>query len=293
MENLISKEQTIPRTQSEKLVFQIRLLIWKRWAESTKSKLDLAKVIVPAVLFFVLLILLYAVIPNLFAPDGIEAFFVPFAFWIYMQRLVVHIMYEKASRLQESMRMMGLSDTAYWTSYFISDGVILGFVLSFVCCIFTTGGLFNDANFGVLLGLFYMFCLSSVPFCFFICSFFDTPQTAGQAFLALLLGFYVLYFVVFIVGTSTISITSAQGICCLFPPLALQIGSGAFLKSYDGIPIGSIIAYMVNDSFCNEFLLFLFFSLSCLLSFCFSCSLQIFSFIHLLHGISLKFGRRK
>ncbi len=170
-----------------KIGAQIKLLLWKRYCESTKSKWDIIKVTLPAVLFFVLLILVYSVF-NIFSPDGIEPFLVPFAFWIFVQRIVVQIMFEKSSRLQESMRMMGLSDIAYWTSYFISDGVITGFVLSFLCTIFTVGGLFNEANFGQILGLLFVFCLSAVPFAFFLCAFFDTPQTSGQATLALLLG---------------------------------------------------------------------------------------------------------
>jgi hypothetical protein len=54
--------------------------------------------------------------------------------------------------------------------------------------LFTVGGLFNNAGFGAVLGLLFVFCLSAVPFGFFICSFFETPQSAGQATLALLLG---------------------------------------------------------------------------------------------------------
>ena len=176
-----------PKSLFSKLVFQIKLLLWKRYLEQTKSKWDLLKVIIPAVLFFVLLILLYSVF-DFFADGGLEPFLVPLAFWIYIQRLVVTIMFEKSSRLQESMRMMGLSDFAYWTSYFISDGIILGFLLSFLCTIFTSGGLFNGANFGTILGLLFVFCLSAVPFAFFLCSFFDTPQTSGQATLGLLFG---------------------------------------------------------------------------------------------------------
>ena len=49
--------------------------------------------------------------------------------------------------------------------------------------------------------------------------------------------------------TVTIPIHSAQIICCLVPPLALQIGAGAFLKSYDGISISTICGIMVINSF--------------------------------------------
>ena len=55
--------------------------------------------------------------------------------------------------------------------------------------------------------------------------------------------------VVFTVGTYTIPLKHAQTICCLIPPLALQIGSGAFLDSYDGLSISSICGIMVSNSF--------------------------------------------
>jgi ATP-binding cassette subfamily A (ABC1) protein 3 len=176
-----------PKSWPAKLLLQIKLLLWKRYLESTKSKWELAKVLLPAWLFFTLLIVLYVNF-GFFAAGGLEPLFVPLAFWVFVQRIVVQIMHEKSSRLQESMRMMGLIDIAYWLGYFISDGVILGFIVSFTCAILSTGGLFNDANFGVVLGMLFVFCLSAVPFAFFISAFFDTPQTSGQATLAVLVG---------------------------------------------------------------------------------------------------------
>eukprot|EP01032_Pedospumella_encystans_P029611 gene29611-33436_t len=184
-QSVVEKVEKVERNATSKLFFQIKLLLWKRYLESTKSKWDLLKVILPAVLFFAFALLIYSVF-EFVAAGGIEEFLVPLAFWIYMQRIVVQIMFEKSSRLQESMRMMGLSDVAYWTSYIISEGVILGFLLSFTLSIISAGGLFNDGNFGAVLGYLFVFCLSAVPFCFFICAFFDTPQTSGQATLGLL-----------------------------------------------------------------------------------------------------------
>ena len=235
------------KTFVEKLYFQIQLLIWKRWKESTKDKWDLLKVLLPAMLFFVLLILLYKVFDGLFYDGGIESFFVPLAFWVFVQRIVVQVMLEKSNKLHESMRMMGLSDVAYYLSYFISDGIILGFLLSFGCTIFTVGGLFNDANFGTILGLLFSFCLSAVPFSFFLTAFFDTAQSSGQATIGILLGFYVVYIVLFTAGTVNFSLHQIQRVCCLFPPLALQIGSGAFLDSYTGIDISEICGIMIAD----------------------------------------------
>jgi hypothetical protein len=260
--------EKVTRDQFSNLFFQIKLLLWKRYLESTKSKWELLKVILPAVLFFALMLLLYTI--SFIASGALECFIVPLAFWIYIQRIVVQIMFEKSSRLQESMRMMGLSDFAYWTSYFISEGVILGFLMSFILAIVSIGGLFNSADFGVVLGFLFVFCLSAVPFSFFICAFFDTPQTSGQATLGLLFGklhftsfyqlfsatnppcyclsgMFIVYIIVFLVDLASIPVQSAQIICCFVPPIALQIGSGAFLKSYDGIPMSAICGIMVSN----------------------------------------------
>lgn len=174
----------------EKFIFQIRLLLWKRYRETTKSKDELLRVLLPPILFLVLLHLIYAVkgIKDLFFHGGAEPFFIPLGMWLYVQRIVVQIMFEKSSRMQESMRMMGLSDAAYWISYFLYDGVFLGFIISFLSAVISSGGLFNDGNFGDVLGLFLVFCLSATTFSFFLTSVFDTPQTSGQVTLALLLG---------------------------------------------------------------------------------------------------------
>jgi hypothetical protein len=84
--------------------------------------------------------------------------------------------------------MMGMKEVAYWISYFVSDGIFMGFLMAFTATIISSGGLFNGANFGQILGLLLVFCLSVVPFCFFLCSFFDTPQSAGQGALGILIG---------------------------------------------------------------------------------------------------------
>jgi hypothetical protein len=138
--------------------------------------------------FFLFMILIYEVFTGLFYDGGIEDYIVPLAFWVFVQKNTVHIMYEKSARLQEAMRMMGMSDIAYYTSYIISDGIVFGFILAMLCSIMSTGGLFNDGNFGDIFGLIWVFCISSLPFTFFLCSFFDSPQTAGQATLGILLG---------------------------------------------------------------------------------------------------------
>ena len=59
---------------------------------------------------------------------------------------------------------------------------------------------------------------------------------------------FIVYIIVFLVDLASIPVQSAQIICCFVPPIALQIGSGAFLKSYDGIPMSAICGIMVSTS---------------------------------------------
>jgi hypothetical protein len=179
----------------DKFVSQVKLLLWKRRIELTRHKSELVKYIAPPFLFFIFLILLYEVFDGLFYDGGIEDYLVPVAFWIFVQKNIVNIMFEKSSKLQESMRMMGLQDVAYWISYFLSDGIILGFLISFVCALCSTYGLFNDGNFFDILGMLFLFCMSSVTFGFFLCSFLDSPQTAGQITIGVLLGMISIFYI--------------------------------------------------------------------------------------------------
>eukprot|EP01040_Poterioochromonas_malhamensis_P017522 gene17522-20172_t len=225
------------------LIRQTRLLLWKRYCESTKTKMDVLKGMAPPLLFFLLVVLLYSAFDGLFHPGGIEAYILVIGFWTYIQRMVVQILYEKGSRLQESMKMMGMYESAYWISYFISDGVILGFIISFLCALISQGGLFNDGNFGAVLGLLFIFCMSSTTFSFFLSSFSNNAQFGTQSTIMLLMGLYI----VFVVNFS--SSDSMNVIFSLFPPTAFQVGCMTFLKSYKGISLSSVCGIMVADVF--------------------------------------------
>lgn len=169
------------------LLNQVKLLLWKRFREVSKNKFEIVRILGPPIVIFVLIHLAYATIP-LFFPGAVEPFLVPFAFFLYVQRVVIQITYEKSNRLQEAMKMMGMVEPAYWISYFISEGILMGFMMSFISAVVAGGQLFNDGNFGEVLGLLLVFCLSVVPFCFFLSVFFDNPQSAGQGALGVLIG---------------------------------------------------------------------------------------------------------
>lgn len=170
-----------------KLYYQVLLLLWKRHTEVNKNYWEYVRAIAPPVAFFILIVLAYETF-GFFSEGAVEPFLVPIGFFVFTQRIVIQIMYEKSNRLQEAMKMMGMLEISYWLGYFITEAIITGFVVSFLCTIVSSGGLFNGANFGTILGILLVYCLSVVPFCFFITCFFDTPQTAGQATLGVLFG---------------------------------------------------------------------------------------------------------
>lgn len=243
LRDVSSKSANVFSSYYSELFLQIKLMLWKRNLELSNQKYERLKYVLPPLLSFALVALLYSAF-DLFNPGTIEEYFIPISTWVFVQKVLVAMMYEKSSRLQESMRMMGMHDSAYWLSYFISDGVILGGLLSFLCAIVSLGGLFNGANFIVVFGFYFLFCMSAVCFNFFVAAFFDTPQTSGQAILAALLGFYVIYLSCY---NEIMDSKSLQRAICLFPPLALQLASGSFKLSYTGIDISTISGIMFAD----------------------------------------------
>jgi ATP-binding cassette, subfamily A (ABC1), member 3 len=242
--DVLAKPHYVHKSIVEKFLFQVRLLIWKRLCELTKQKIEIVKLTMIPLLIMFLLMLVYAV-SNEFAAGGIEPYFVPVAFWILTQKTVVNITFEKNNKLQEALRMMGLLDIAYWMSYFIVDGIFIGFFVSFLCTLCSLDNLFNSGNFGAILGMFFSYTLSGTSFAFFLCSFFDSAQTAGQATILALIGLYVVYLAADIATADH----GTQAFMCLFPPMALQIAAGSFLKSYKGISLPTICGIMFADIF--------------------------------------------
>lgn len=237
-----------PRPFVDSLMTQIKILLWKRLTEIKKQPMEIAKIFVPPIFMFLLIISMYAVFfGGSSGSDGsVEVFLLPFAFWIFAQKIVVYIMFEKHYRLYEAMKMMGLKETSYWISYYLFDAVFIGFLVSFLCMICSTYGLFNHGNLGGILGFLMCFFFSITPFSYFLTTFFDTPQSSGQITIGILLGFYVLYMALSVESASE----GLQGMYCLFPPLAFQLGCASFQDSYSGIDTSNICGIMVRISNC-------------------------------------------
>lgn len=222
---------------------QIQLLLWKRKIEYFRAPWDIAKVLVPPMLFVLLMVILYQAYPSMFNTGVMEEYFLPLSVWLFIQRLVITITYEKSAKLVESMKMMGLKESNYWFSYFISEGIIAGFVVSFITALISLGGVMGEVGENFQSFIFYWsFYLSSVTFSFFLASCFDKPQTAGQASILVLLGTYVTYLGLY---NEINDNQSMQRGLCLIPPLAFQIGAGSQKGSSNAIPIMEIVGWQL------------------------------------------------
>ena len=126
----------------------------------------------------------------------------PFGLIVTIPALTTTIVAEKSTRLLESMKMMGLSETAYWMNIVLVEGLIYGTILGFlVACgakvpnIWDSdSGLFGNAGFGYVWLCTSGYMISSVPFAFFMSVFFDKPKTAGQISFLLVLASIVFGF---------------------------------------------------------------------------------------------------
>ena len=234
--------------EDSRLLDQIVLLLWKRRQELLRRPAEVAKLILAPLFVFAMIVLIYESFnkPHPIFPAGfLEPYIIPIAFWVIVMKTVVYVMNEKEMKLQESMRMMGMLDESYWLALFISEAVLEGFVVSLLCNLFSIykpcpdgydsicspdANLYNMASWGSVFSLYFSYCLASVPLSFFICSFFDTTQTAGQATLALLIVLYVFFCAKLIDSTDPVLLSW----CCVMPPMALQVGAMTLAEGSGG-----------------------------------------------------------
>ena len=101
-------------------------------------------------------------------------------------------------------RVMGMREASYWSSYFLADGVVMGFFLSLLITVLSSimglyhnlgAGYNDDDSYPDFFGLFLLLFLSTLAMttmAFAISACFDTPQTAAMcAFACMIAGVVV------------------------------------------------------------------------------------------------------
>ncbi|CDP14835.1 unnamed protein product [Coffea canephora] len=118
---------------------------------------------------------------------------------------------EKEPKLRQTMSIMGLYDSAYWTSWFIWEG-FMAFLTSLLIVVFGTmfrDDIFVKNNIFLVFLLFFLFMISMVSFAFMISTLLSKSSSATTV------GFFILAF-----GIVTVAMKNSNYriLCSFFPP---------------------------------------------------------------------------
>lgn len=127
---------------------------------------------------------------GMYLNNVIGLFFVLAFMWPF-SRLVRNIVQEKEDRIKEGMRMMGMSNAAFWLSW----SLMYAGLLTLSCVIMTLLLLpfFKYSNAGLIFLILFFFCTSLVSLACMISSLFNASKTAGTLSLAILFLLYIPY----------------------------------------------------------------------------------------------------
>jgi ATP-binding cassette subfamily A (ABC1) protein 3 len=229
------------------------------FASMPKMKLsmsgDLPKLFLFPAMVFILVILLYENMKSLF--DGqitiinygfFEIFLIPIGFWVLIIKTSEYIMTEKTKKLKESMLMMGLKETPYYLSIYITEAIIIGFVLSLFLALFSLyPHFFNNADFGSVFAVFFCYCLSAVPFAICFCYFITDMRMASIGIFLTLFGFYAIFAGILFTAPSDMNKPDDNPRGCLLasslvPPLGLQVAFASWAYKH----------YSMNSIYFND-----------------------------------------
>jgi hypothetical protein len=107
--------------------------------------------------------------------------YMPLAFLSSVAMLVVAIVEEKEKKLKEGMRMMGLSEPAYFASWVLTQLFISTLTVVVGTYIIQLGQLFPRSDIRLVFVLLVAYSVSMVPSCVIISIMFSKTKSAGQA----------------------------------------------------------------------------------------------------------------
>uniref|UniRef100_A0A7S1TV09 ABC-2 type transporter transmembrane domain-containing protein n=3 Tax=Phaeomonas parva TaxID=124430 RepID=A0A7S1TV09_9STRA len=176
---------------------------------------------------------------NLFGVFLAVALVYPFATVVRM------LVSEKEAKIREGMKMMALSDTAFWSSW-----MILFFVINFIqtILIYVVGAsLFEYSDGGLIFALFLFFLMASTALAFALAACFSRSMTAAILSSVFYITGYALYEGVWM---NTVS-TGAKLAACLHPVTCFTLATVP-LAEYEEGGVG-ITSDTINSSEQNNF----------------------------------------
>ncbi|XP_043941106.1 cholesterol transporter ABCA5-like [Protopterus annectens] len=130
-------------------------------------------------------------------PHAIISVYLVMSFASFVYFLPVNVVAEKEEKLKEVLKLLGLSDSAFWLSWGL---IYIGFlaIMSLVMAVITTvSPLFSRSSCFVLFFLFFLYGLSAICFALMLTPMFKKPKVAGTVgfFFTLICGCLSLIFV--------------------------------------------------------------------------------------------------
>ncbi|KMQ94889.1 atp-binding cassette sub-family a member 2-like protein [Lasius niger] len=178
----------------------------------------------------------------------------------FITYLLILIVGEKENKIKEGMKIMGLTDSVFWLSWFIIYSIFVLLLSAVGVVLLFTLQMFQHTHFLPIFLLVVLYSFSVIMFAFMITPFFDKSRTAGVLgnFAVTILS--LMYFIqVFVDDSSSISfwlvsLLSPTGVAlAMDKALVLDLqGEGVNfdnLWSGPGIPFGGSLIMMTLDIF--------------------------------------------
>ena len=168
--------------------------------------------------------------------DQIFPLFIVIIYTLPFMYLLQRAVEEKQTKVRESMRMMGMIDSAYFTSWFI----VYFFQILIVSSIMTLGSIFTlfpGWNFFLIFVYYFLYGISLFGMGLLFIAIFDTVRTASIGGIVLKIGCYYLRYAL-VDGTPEI----VKVLVGIFPPLNLYNADRAlwYLQAHDKISFSNI-----------------------------------------------------
>lgn len=108
-------------------------------------------------------------------------------------RMLSNILTEKEKKIKEGMRIMGMSDTPFYTSH-ITYQLIIYTIISALQALILQSSVFVNSDFLVIWIWLWLFCWTLIALNIFISSIFTTVKMGNIVGSLLYLGLYILTF---------------------------------------------------------------------------------------------------
>lgn len=153
------------------------------------------------------------------------------AFLYPVSRSVRVLVSEKEGRMKEALRMMGLPDLIYHTSWFLTFQA-QWFVTNILIMLVVRNSVFRFSNHGLVFLWLEAVSLSVVAFCFLISTFFSRSKTAATLGTVI---FFAAFFPYYFVGREAVTDVTTKTWASLLAPTCMALGTDTFAAFEGGL----------------------------------------------------------